>query len=97
MPPATVGPGAPIDPPLAATLLTVSKDLMVSNSQRTLPSADDNARTTPSQPLENKTPGMAESAASRPPIRPAAASSGANHWRAPSVRRSATTPPLDRP
>src|SRR5579885_667323 len=92
-----VGPGPPIEPPLPATPLTVSKGFTVSYRQGTCPSEAASACTTPSQPVAKTTPGITESADSRPAARPAAGCSGANHFRVPSASRLAITPPLDRP
>src|SRR5439155_4925607 len=58
-----VGPIELIAPPLAATLLTVSKSRAVLYSQITLPSAVESARSTPSDPPTNATPGIALTAA----------------------------------
>ena len=59
MPPATVGPAAPIEPPFAATPFTVGYSRTALYSQITRPVAADKARSTPSQPPEKTAPGIA--------------------------------------
>ena len=61
---ASVGPEAPIDPPFAATPLTVSKSRCMSKVHKIFPSVVDSARNMPSQPPENTTHGIVETAAS---------------------------------
>src|SRR5215468_4494225 len=94
MPPATTGPAAPIEPPLAATPFTVSKFLAVLNSQSTVPSSVDNARKTPSQPPEKTAPGVAVRGPSCPGCVAAAAAgdSGLNHFFSPLLIRTAAIP-----
>src|SRR5260370_12222573 len=58
IPAATVGPGAMMDPPFAATLLTVSNVRAVSYRHSSLPSAADTANSVPSEPPAKATPAM---------------------------------------
>src|SRR5258707_206827 len=58
IPPATVGPGAMMDPPFAATLLTVSNVRAVSYRHSSPPSAVDTAIRVPSEPPTKATPAM---------------------------------------
>ena len=62
MPPAIVGPGPWMDPPVARTPLTVLNSRLVSNSQRIDPSLVECARSAPSFEPENSTPGMSDGA-----------------------------------
>src|SRR5271155_1172876 len=99
MPPAIVGPGAPKEPPLAGTLLTVTNLRAVGNSQSLWPSLVDRACRVPSQPPTNTTPGIAVTAADMPARSAVArlATIGVNQLRDPSLRRIATIPPEVRP
>ena len=97
MPPATVGPAEPSEPPLAGIPLTVWKSRAMSNVQRIVPSLVLSARRTPSQPAEKRTPGIVDTAASWPRIRPSGGSKFVNHGRSPLDRLRATIPPLKRP
>src|SRR5665213_89495 len=97
MPSATVGPGAAIEPPLAATLLTVSNGLAVSNDHSIDPSLSETANSLPLAPPAMTTPGQAETAAELFVRALLALSSGENQARSPSFRRRAATPPLVRP
>src|SRR6266853_19230 len=95
VPSTTVGPGAAIEPPFAATPFTVWKSRIVLYSQRGWPSSLENARTTPSQLVENTTPGMAVKAAVSPRGPGVAGpATGVNHRFSPSVNRTAATPPV---
>src|SRR5580658_7848047 len=63
MPPAMVGPGPSMEPPLAVRPFTVLKSRAVSKSQITTPSRAAYALRWPSTDPENTTPGMAVTAA----------------------------------
>src|SRR5580704_1330097 len=65
-----VGPDASTDPPLAATLLTVSKLVAVSKSHRILPSEVAYARKWPFNAPETTAPGITDTAAAWPGIQP---------------------------
>jgi hypothetical protein len=74
-----------MEPPFAATPFTVLNSCIVSYCQSTWPSSVESARTTPSQPPEKTTPGIAVSAAVSP-LRSAGslgASIGVNHFLSP--------------
>src|SRR5260221_13598706 len=97
MPPTTIGPGAPIDPPLAATPFAVGYSRTVLYSQMRRPSSVENARSIPSHAPENTTPGKEVVAADWPGRDGSpgvfAGVKGVNHLRSPVARPSATTPP----
>src|ERR1700687_832537 len=98
VPSTTVGPGAAIEPPFAATPFTVWKSRIVLYSQRRWPSSLENARATPSQLVEKTTPGMTVTAAVSPRAPgPAGPSIGVNHRFSPFVNRTAATPPVLNP
>src|SRR6187455_2355860 len=98
MPPATIGPGPSIEPPLALMPLTAVKSRFVSNVQRTLPSALEYARTAPSAAPENTTPGIAVNAADCAGLQPrpgahTGACGGVYQARCPVARSTACKPP----
>jgi hypothetical protein len=99
MPLATVGPGAPIEPPWAAIPFTVVNSQSVLYSQSERPSLVENARTTPSMPPEKTTPGIVVSAAVSPPSWSGACDTGrgVNHFLLPVFSCTAVTPPLPNP
>src|SRR4249920_1665377 len=98
MPPAMVGPGPWIAPPPALTPFSVSNSRLVSNSQITVPSFVECARSAPSFDPENNTPGIsvgAEISAALQPV-PAAHLSGGGgtyHARSPVATPTACNPP----
>src|SRR5262249_18120253 len=97
--PAITGPAAPMDPPFAATPLTVSKSRAVLYSHNTWPSELERARNTPSQPPEKMTLRAAVSGPSCPACVEDAATgaSGVNHFFSPSLRRTDAMPPGPNP
>src|SRR4051794_28165444 len=99
MPPAIVGPGPWIAPPLARTLFSVVKSWLVSNSQITEPSAVECARRPPSFDPENTTPGISDGAEISAALHvgvPGVHFSAGGGWyqvRSPVVRLTACSPP----
>src|SRR5262245_3558441 len=98
MPPATTAPGPMIEPPLAFTLLIVSKEGLVSKVHRTEPSFVEDARIPPSAAPEKTTPGMTVGAAAWAAVHPGPAlqiggTASANHARCPVLILMACSPP----
>src|SRR5687767_9068065 len=98
MPPATAGPGPPIDAPVAGTPFTAVNARFVSKDQITSPVAVEYARRAPSNDPENTTPGITVSAADCAALqpRPAAQATGggaAVHSGAPVATFTACRPP----
>src|SRR5690349_21055993 len=95
--PATTGPGAPIEPPLALTPFTVSNDCAISNDHSKLPLLESCARSTPSQAPLNTAPGIAVTAEEMPTWLARLVSSLLCQRTWPSVALNAIKPPLCRP
>src|SRR5438045_629269 len=93
MPPPTVGPGPPIEPPLAGTPFTDLNSCAVSNCHRIFPSALESARSVPLQSAEKIAPGIAVTAAAWPDGPFSALGVFTNHFFSPVARFSAATPP----
>src|SRR5512138_2078663 len=100
MPPARTGAGPLMDPPRALTRLRVVNSWFVSNSHRSAPSVDENARSASSFDGDNTAPGIAVTAENSAPLqaRPglphlSVCGGGAYHARAPVARSIACRPP----
>src|SRR5437763_392171 len=98
MPPAIAGPGPIIDAPRAFTPLTVGNSRFESNSQITLPSFVEYARSAPSFEPEKITPGITLSAADCAPLQPRpvphfAGGGAVVHTRSPVASETACSPP----
>src|SRR5580704_6526447 len=100
MPSATTGPIVLIDPPSAATPLTVSKARTVSKSQTILPFFESYARRWPSIDVANTAPGISATAPGWAWLHPLVArqaglGGGVDHKILPLSIARATTPPPD--
>src|SRR5579863_2709031 len=91
MPREIAGPAPLNDPPLAATLLTVSKSRLASKSQTISPVFVEYARSLPPNDSENAMPGIADTAAACAGL-PAPAGGGVFHSFAPVSMRNAYNP-----